>query len=115
LKNGGTGLFTVTQTLVLGFSFGDLKLGDLDGDGDLDVVSVGSGGSKEFSVFLNTAGSFAWSRDYTVAGMPGSLVLAQLDGDNALDVAVASNDDNSVSILWNTGNGVLSAPVRLPT
>ena len=116
LKNDGTGLFTVTQTLGLGFSFGDIALGDLDGDGDLDLVAVGSASTtKEVQVFLNTGGTFAWSRDYAVAGVPVSLVLGQFDGDGALDVAVAASDDSSVSILWNGGAGVLSAPVRLAT
>jgi hypothetical protein len=116
LKNNGSGLLTAAQTVTLGFSFGGIALGDMDGDGDLDLVAVGSASAtREVQVFLNTAGSFAWSRDYAVSGTPGSVVLAQLDGDGRLDVAVAANDDNSVSVLWNGTGGILSAPQRLGT
>jgi FG-GAP-like repeat len=115
LKNGGTGAFTVAQTLALGMSAFDIALGDLDGDGDRDLVAVGNATAREVAVFSNTGGTFAFSREYLVAGTPGAVVLARLDSDAGLDVAVSASADNSVSVLWNTGTGVLSAPVRLAT
>jgi PKD repeat protein len=68
----------------------------------------------QIAVFLNAAGTLSWSQDYEVVGTPGALVVVDLDGDGALDVAVPAGADGSVSILWNSGAAVLAAPVRIP-
>ena len=107
--NDGAGAFTHRQTLA---GWGDLALGDLDGDGDPEVVLAG-GATHDVAVYTNAGGTFAFTAGYAVAGTPGWVVLAHLDSDAHLDVAVAANADASVSVLWNAGTGALLPAVRL--
>ncbi len=99
-----------------GYAPGHLAYGDLDDDGDLDVVvtSTPSGGAGEgVSVLLNDGnGAFAPPVFYTMGKTPARVVIADLDGDGDLDLATAnfhgsgnSNDDEEVSVLFNNGDG----------
>jgi cysteine-rich repeat protein len=46
---------------------------------------------------------------------PNGVALADLNGDNLLDMATANGVTNDVSLLTNLGNGTFSAPQFLPT
>jgi hypothetical protein len=81
-------------------------LGDIDGDGKLDMV-VTNYNSKTISVFRNTSlsgilnsSSFATKVDFTTCNSPGLTTLGDIDGDGKLDMAVINSD--SVSIYRNT-------------
>lgn len=84
-----------------------LGVGDFDGDGDDDIV-VANTGEDSVTIFENTRGEATverldWrrSRRITVGADPRSLTIADLDGDFDLDVAVASYDENKISVLLN--------------
>ncbi len=51
---------------------------------------------------------------YDVGVRPGAIATADLDGDGALDVAVANSSDGTVSILLGVGSGRLRAAVDSP-
>ena len=88
---------------------GSIVMGDLDGDGKLDLVA-GAGsisGSGAISVYRNTAtagsittGSFAPRVDFA-AGWVNTLALADLDGDGKLDITVVSQGPSMFSIFKN--------------
>ncbi len=85
-------------------------MGDLDGDGDLDFVSANYI-SNNVSVMLNN-GSAAFSNatgsPIPVGTRPVAVALADFNGDHKLDIAVTSNNTNTVSILLNNGNGTFT-------
>lgn len=128
LLNNGTGGFTASGPIAnTGFfqSPNDIAAADLDGDGDIDLALVAFSGqitlleNNGAGVFL-AAGPAALS---TNQGFGDSLVLADLTGDGAPEIAV--NDgfaQNNVSVLRNTGatrqtaafTVTLSAPSSLP-
>jgi hypothetical protein len=80
-----------------------VRAGDLDGDGDLDLV-VSNLNSSNVSILLNQgAGTFAAPSPLTTAFSPRGLVLVDFDNDGDLDVATSTA--NGVSVLINSGGG----------
>ncbi len=78
--------------------------GDVDSDGDMDVVVMGSSES-EISVLLNDgSGHYSNRIPYKVPENAQLLTVSDLNDDGALDIAVVS-EGNQLSVLWNQLNG----------
>ncbi|WP_428233128.1 FG-GAP-like repeat-containing protein [Flavobacterium sp.] len=120
-----TSSFAAKVGFAAGFNPEFIALGDLDGDGKLDLAVTNNNGAV--SVLRNTAvsgaidtGSFAAKVDFKTGASPVSVAIGDLDGDGKPDLAVANaNNDtvssaflntNSVSVLRNTAtNGAIDA------
>jgi DNA-binding beta-propeller fold protein YncE len=75
-----------------------VAVGDLNGDGKLDLA-VANIGSSTVSVLLNQGpGTFAAKDDFGTGMGPNSVALGDLDGDGLLDLAV-STSSNTVSVI----------------
>ena len=85
-----------------------IAIGDLDGDGKKDLA-VANQGINSVSAFRNTSvigaitsSSFAAKVDFTTGTSPFSVAIGDIDGDGKMDLAVANNTSNTVSLFRNT-------------
>ena len=85
-----------------------ISIGDLDGDGKLDLA-VANRNSNTVSVYRNAytiggvdSNSFTNKLDFTTGGNPFSVSIGDIDGDGKIDLVVANNSSNTVSVLRNT-------------
>ncbi len=86
----------------------DIKIADIDGDNNLDIVSA-SNNSFAVSVFRNngilntiTASSFATGVNYDVNSGVLYLALSDIDGDGKVDITATTNGIQDVSVFRNT-------------
>ncbi|MDC0743573.1 FG-GAP-like repeat-containing protein [Polyangium mundeleinium] len=115
LQQQSDGSFVVAHALAgVGQMPGDMALGDVDGDGDADIV-VCRTYSSGVLVYKNQ-GLFQLSAPQSLAtgATPKQVVLADLDGDGDMDIATVNKGDSSVSLLRNEGNGAFAATVKIP-
>jgi hypothetical protein len=85
-------------------------LGDIDGDGDLDVLS-GSGQGAQ--IWVNQAGSFVPSSFRFPPMQVVALALTDLDRDGDLDALIGSK--SQAAVWWNDGQGnFLKSSQRFP-
>jgi hypothetical protein len=99
-------------------------LGDLDGDGDLDVAlalpgaTPTSNGSVSILVNQGMVGNrwlgFAAGAQIAVGTQPSAIAIGLLNGDGALDIAVANAGSDSVTVLANSGTGSFSVAGVVP-
>ena len=87
-----------------------VELGDIDGDGKIDMAIPSNSGSNAISVFRNTsvlgtidASSFAPKVDFTTGLVPTDVALGDIDGDGEPDMAVANNSVATISVFRFTG------------
>nr|WP_214607025.1 FG-GAP-like repeat-containing protein [Hymenobacter arizonensis] len=112
-----TGFFTATtSTVSVGQQPTAVQLGDIDNDGDLDLLTANSG-SNSVSVRLNNgAGLFFGSTSVAVGVAPTDLALVDLDLDGDLDLLTTNAIDGTLSVRFNNlGTFSGTTTLALPT
>ena len=96
--------FAAKVDFVTGSSPIGLAVGDMDGDGRVEIVTSNNL-SNTISVFHNTANSgvittstFAPKVDFATGNRPCAVVMADLDKDGKLDIAVVNQSSNTISV-----------------
>ena len=111
LLNRGTGYMrnSINYSLNDNSSSGiNLRTGDIDGDGDSDIVSLCSS-LNHLEILRNDGdGTFAKYEEAIAGHSPVDLVLSDLDNDGDLDIATSNLFDGSVSVQANNGDGVFT-------
>ncbi|MFB2120910.1 FG-GAP-like repeat-containing protein [Parapedobacter sp. 2B3] len=98
-----------------------VSVGDLDGDGKLDLVTANLL-DQQASVLRNTStvGNFSFDPIVTLAtgDRPYSVAIGDLNGDGKPDVAIPNYNSNTISVFSNTGSaGTIgfAGPIALTT
>jgi FG-GAP-like repeat len=124
--NDGTGAFTI----VVDYPFAGvvpsaIAVGDINHDGTSDVAVL-TAFDSQVNVLLNQGhGTFGPAVAYPAGTNPGSLAIADLDGDGAVDLVIADEGKfppdpspaqlasihGSVRVLYNRGDGTFVPPI----
>ena len=115
LLGNGDGSFKPGASYEVGFSPAAVSVGDLNGDGKLDLVVANSCGESATcstgtaSVLLGDGkGSFTLKSKLELGKQVSSIALADLNQDGKLDLIVANGGDNQVEAFLGNGNGTFS-------
>ena len=104
---GNTASFSVNQEFATGTGPIFVTMGDVNGDGRLDLA-VANFNSNNVSVLPNAtipgaaAPNFAAKQDFATGEAPLFVEVEDLNGDGLLDLAVANLNASTVSVLLNT-------------
>ena len=123
LLGQGNGTFTNKSTSPVCDGPQSVSLGDLNGDGRMDMVVACNGlvagyvAEGGISVLLGKGdGTFAKPVGYIGAYGMDSVAMGDLNGDGKADLAVVgSSTISSVEVLLGKGNGILTTPVDFTT
>jgi hypothetical protein len=83
-----------------------VALGDVNGDGKLDIVTANSSSGSVNVLMNNGDGNFGTARAYAVVGAPNSIALGDFNGDGKPDIATTGT---AVDVLLNNGDGTFEA------
>jgi len=100
LLGNGNGTFTAAASPATGSGPSSVAVGDLNGDGKLDLA-VANFGSNAVTILLGDGtGNFtATATPAATGGTPASVAVADFNGDGRLDLAVANSGGNTLSLL----------------
>ncbi len=117
LLNDGSGNFSSNEIPGLGVGAVAMTSGDWDADGDVDLSIVHLYDPGMVSIWLNDGKAFFINTEIIEVGVASKYITSgDWDGDNDLDLATANgnNQENTVSILENDGDGNFSEKARHP-
>ncbi len=95
-----------------------LSIGDIDGDGALDLLRMGP---DDVGLFVNRGdGTFERPRGIPVGRLPTTFALGDFDGDGRLDLAVVyayqtKGVSDRIQLFLNQGDGTFSPAATYPT
>jgi len=118
LLGDGTGRFAAAAGSPVSVGLGpySVALGDLNGDGKLDIVTANESGNSISVLLGDGSGTFtaAAGSPVAVGAAPTSVALGDVNGDGRLDVVTVNYNGNSVSVLLGDGTGRFTAAPGSP-
>jgi hypothetical protein len=103
--------FSEGPTQTIDFPGADIDAGDLNGDGDIDVVAAGA----ETLVYFNNGKRALSTAGTSLGGSSGgsAVVLLDWNGDTHLDIAIGGLAARTAEIFINDGSGSFASAARI--
>jgi hypothetical protein len=92
-----------------------VTLGDVNGDGRLDIVTANNNSANASVLLGNGDGTFAAQATFATGGNPRSVTVGDVNGDGNLDIITANFGGDSVSVLLGNGNGTFQTQATFAT
>jgi hypothetical protein len=104
---GGNATFQAARTFNTGTNIrpGALAVGDLNGDGKMDVAAANITGSNVTVLLGNGSGDLQTAQQFAVGTSPGSIAVGDFNNDTKLDLVTANRGSGNLSVLLNNGTG----------
>lgn len=109
-------VFSDKTNLGTGLYYGSMVLGDIDNDGDLDLIASGNNIAlgRRLDLYRNDgAGNFSCRTNFGPPVYDSSLALGDIDSDGDLDLIVSGigTNGNRLDMYLNPGNGDFTNPI----
>ena len=116
LLGDGVGNFSAPTNFPVGLYPESIVAGDFNGDDVLDLATANfkSGNVSILIGNVNDPGNFLVATDFPAANQARSIVAADFNGDNVLDLSTANYQSQNVSILIGDGTGNFLTAVDFP-
>ncbi len=112
LLGDGRGSFDVPHSHPIGPAADKIALGDLDGDGRLDLVATNVHNSLINISKGDGAGGFTLLGSVAATGEPQQVILSDMNRDGILDIVSSNALSNSVSIFSGNGDGTFATEIK---
>ena len=107
--------FASQQSYAVGSGPRQVTMGDVNGDGKLDMVTANYFPNTVSVLLGNGDGTFAAKADFATGARPFSVTLGDVNRDGKLDVVSANSSDDTVSVLLGNGNGTFGPKTDFAT
>jgi hypothetical protein len=117
LLGNGNGIFQTQVPFSTGSNSNPraVTLGDVDGDGNLDIITANNGDAKVSVLLGNGNGTFQGQQTFDTGSNPRSVTLGDVNGDGNLDIITGNFADNNASVLLGNGNGTFQNQATFAT
>ncbi|MBN2004934.1 MAG: VCBS repeat-containing protein [Anaerolineae bacterium] len=109
------GLFTPHGAYPVGENPHSLAVGDVDGDGDVDILTTSASADAMYVLRNHVNGTFLPAAIYPTGGAALDVTLGDIDGDGDLDALVGNgNAPYRLAVFTNNGDGTFADRVDTP-
>ena len=107
--------FAAQATFTTGVQPYSVTLGDVNGDGKLDIITANNGSANASVLLGNGNGTFGAQANFDTGISPTSVTLGDVNGDGKLDIITANNGSASASVLLGNGDGAFKTQATFAT
>jgi hypothetical protein len=114
LVGNGDGTFQAPRNFYTGGTPCSVAVGDVNGDGHLDIAVANDHGNNVTVLLGNGDGTFPATRNFPVGRAPVSVAVGDFNRDGVPDLVTANSGSDNVSVLLGNGDGTFQPARNFP-